>query len=100
MIHSASSQSRPAVKICIVLVDLAVGTDGRTTCVNIVITIGRENGRPRGSIRSILQSDPQDSVMVCFVFRVAARFCDENKENDRVKIMITYVVPGAWWAIN
>ena len=35
MIHSANPQSLP--------------TDWRTTCVNIVITIGQDCGRPRGS---------------------------------------------------
>ena len=30
-------------------------TDGRTLCVKIVITTGRDCGRPRGSIINILQ---------------------------------------------
>ena len=58
MIHSAIPQSRPAVMVCFVLVDFEkrgrtyVQTEGRTTCVNnIVITTGRDGGRPRGSIQ-------------------------------------------------
>ena len=55
MIHSASPQSRPAV---IVAWFWSFGTDvrtygqmdRRTLCVKIVITTGRDCGRPRGSI--------------------------------------------------
>ena len=45
MIHSASPQSKQAV------IDFEVlgWTDGRTFCVKIVITTGRDCGRPRGS---------------------------------------------------
>ena len=53
MSHLASSRSRPAVKIGFVLVDFEktdVKTDGRT-CVYMVITTGRDCGRPGGSIR-------------------------------------------------
>ena len=46
-IHSASPQSRPSV---IVAWFWSFGTDGRTTCVKIVITTCRDCGRPRGSI--------------------------------------------------
>ena len=40
MIHSASSDFRLIWKVW----------DGRTLCVKIVITTGRDCGRPRGSI--------------------------------------------------
>ena len=39
----------PAVKICFVLVDFENWMDVRTTCLNIVITTGRDCGQPRGS---------------------------------------------------
>ena len=51
MIHSASPQSRPAV---IIAWYWRFGTDGRTLCVKIVITTGRDCGRPRGSIKFYL----------------------------------------------
>ena len=49
MIHSASPQS--TVKIYIVLVEFEKWgqMDGQTTCMNIVITTGRDCGRPGGS---------------------------------------------------
>ena len=56
MIHSVSPQSRPAVKICFVLVDFEkwgrtdVQTYIRTTSMNIMITTGQECGLSRGSI--------------------------------------------------
>ena len=55
MIHSASPQSRLAVIVAefwsfVPDVRTYVRTDGRTTCVKIVITTGRDCGRPRGSI--------------------------------------------------
>ena len=48
MIHLASPQSRPAV---IVAGFWSFVPDVRTTCVKIVITTGRDCGRPRGSIQ-------------------------------------------------
>ena len=53
MIHPASPQSRPAV---IVAWFWSFGTDGRTLCVKIVITTGRDSGRPRGSTEVELYS--------------------------------------------
>ena len=47
MIHSASPQSLPAT---IFALFRNFVTDGRTGCVKIVITTGRDCDRPRGSI--------------------------------------------------
>ena len=45
MIHSTSPQSWTAMIFHVIL----KSCDGRTTCVNIVITTGQDCGRPRGS---------------------------------------------------
>ena len=42
MIHSASPLSRPVVQICFVFGSILKRLDGRTTCVNTVITTGRD----------------------------------------------------------
>ena len=51
MIHSASPQSRPAVIFALFLKRWDVQTCGRTygQTAKIVITTGRDCGRPRGS---------------------------------------------------
>ena len=51
MIHSASPHAVPAGSdCCLILKFWDVRTSyGRTICVKIVITIGRDCGRPRGS---------------------------------------------------
>ena len=57
MIHSASPQSRPAVIVAwFWSFGTDVCTDGRTLCVKIVITTGRDCGRPCGSIISFFNS--------------------------------------------
>ena len=51
MIHSASPQSRPWPAVMSRDFEVLGWTDGRTFCVKIVITAGRDSGRPRGSIQ-------------------------------------------------
>ena len=85
MIHSASPQSRPAV---IVAWFWSFGTDGRTDgrtlCVKIVITTGRDCGRPCGSTRlqicpHIIQTHSLASSEHCF-FTLFSRFWKEGTD--------------------
>ena len=50
MIHSASPQSRPGSDRRLILKFWDGRTDGRTLCVKIVMTTGRNCGWSRGSI--------------------------------------------------
>ena len=80
MIHS----SRPVVKICFVLVNFKKWgrtdpcTDGRTTCVNIVITTGRDCGRTRGSKESLILNRPPLISIEAFYFHM----CVYKHENQ------------------
>ena len=81
-------QTRPAV---IVAWFWSFRTDGRTFCVKIVFTTGRDCGRPRGSTslaNLILPTRPHVEFVVRFCFSVVAcfTFCywrtDTTRENN------------------
>ena len=95
MIHSASPPSRPTV---IVAWFWRFGTDGqadwRTLCVKIVITTGRDCGRPRGSKNSDLTSiwcdlKPITKLSSCLYFLTQ---CDKGL---RVEAMIYLLLIGS-----